>query len=117
VPSQIERAVKRFRAQMATIEVGNGGLYGPIGLGAALMLPVLAYWLPSLGAVEFIADNDPSKDGLRYINFNRPIRCVYDLRGRDVVITAIGTRHACRALIKQAFDQGAQNVTVPLGVL
>lgn len=115
VPSEIERAHKRFVARMATVEIPD--YEGIIGFGAALMLPVLRYWLSGLEALEYIADNDRSKDGLRYINFNKPIRSDYDLSGRDVVITAIGTRLACRELIRQAFEKGAQNVIVPLGVL
>lgn len=112
VPSSITLALEQFKARLATVELP----YDTIGFGAALMLPVLAYWLPALKNVAYIADNDKSKDGLRYINFNKRIRSDYDLKNRTVVITAIGTRLACRELIKQAFDKGAQDVIVPLGV-
>jgi hypothetical protein len=116
VPSQITAAKERFARRMAAVEM-NGGAVDPIGFGAALMLPVLAYWLPNLSHIEYIADNDPAKDGLRYINFNKPIRRDYELYGRNVVITAVGSRLAARELIRQAFDRGAQDVVVPLGVL
>lgn len=113
VPSEIVEAYERFRARWETVDVPIEA----IGFGAALMLPVLSYWLPALDVIDYIADNDRSKDGLRYINFNRPIRCDYDLKDRDVVITAIGTKLACRELVRQAFDKGARNVIVPLGML
>ena len=90
---------------------------GFVAFGAALMLPVAAYYMPSLHLVDYIADNDASKDGLRYINFNKRITCNYDLAGRDVVITAINTKLACRALTKLAWDMGARNVLVPLQML
>lgn len=85
-----------------------------VALGAALMLPVFAHYLPELRQCEYVADNDRSKDGLRYINFNRPIRCDYDLAGRDVVITALNTKLAGRALMQLAFEKGARNVYLPL---
>jgi len=119
VPSEITVAFKRFKAYLAQVRIpyGDGYCFGPVGFGAALMLPVLKYWLSAIDNIQHIADNDQSKDGLRYINFNKPIRCDYDLKERDVVITAIGTRLACRELIRQAFDKGAADVIVPLGVL
>ncbi len=84
-----------------------------IAFGAALMLPVFAYYLPELANAEYIADNDVSKDGLRYVNFNVPIRRNYDLKGRDVVITALNTKLAGRALTEIAFRNGARNVFIP----
>lgn len=88
-----------------------------IAFGAALMLPMLAYWMPSLGDIEYIADNDRSKDGLRYVNFNKRIRADYELAGRDVVISAVWTKLAARALTAQALEKGARSVLVPLTTL
>lgn len=90
---------------------------GWIALGASLMLPTLVYYLPALNDVEYIADNDRSKNGLRYVNFNKQICSKYDLKGRDVVVTATSTKLACRALTAQAFKDGARNVVVPVAVL
>ena len=115
VPSSITAAMERFKWQMSSDRFFRWG--GTVGFGAALMLPILSYWLPPLKEIEYIADNDMAKDGLRYINFNKPIRCIYDLKGCDVVITAIGTKLACRELVKQAFEKGALHVIVPLGAL
>lgn len=113
VPSTIEKVMAVFLSRVGNTLI----LSESVGFGAALMLPVLAYWLPALKELEYIADNDQSKDGLRYINFNRPINCSYDLRDRRVVITAIGTKLACRALVIQAFDRGAREVIVPLAAM
>ena len=86
-------------------------------LGAALMLPLFAYHLPRIASAEYVADNDPSKDGLRYTNLDLPIRKDYDLKGRDVLIGAINTKLACRELVKLAFEKGARNVITPLHLL
>lgn len=88
-----------------------------IAFGAALMLPMLAYWMPSLQDIEYVADNDRGKDGLRFVNFNKRIRVDYDLAGRDVVISAIWTKLAARALTAQAIEKGARSVIVPLRTL
>ena len=87
---------------------------GSIALGAALMLPVLSYWMPELQNVDEIADDDANKNGLRYINFNKRITNNYRLFGRDVVITAIGTKEATRKLTKRAIDAGARRVILPM---
>lgn len=89
----------------------------PIALGASLALPILSYYLPNLANAEFIADDDESKKGLRYINFNKEIRNDYDLSGKDVVITAVGTKLACRKMIEKAFALKARNVISPLNTL
>lgn len=90
---------------------------GSIALGAALMLPVLAYWFPELDAVEYIADDDPSKEGLRYVNFDKPIKVEYDLEDRDVVITATGSKTAYRALTRKAIAAKARRIILPIPVL
>lgn len=90
---------------------------GSVGFGAALMVPVLAWWFTDLHGIEFIADNDRSKDGLRYVNFNKRIHADYELAGRDVVITGIASKSAGRALVSEAFQKGARNVIVPLHAL
>lgn len=90
---------------------------GTIALGAALMLPVLAYWFPELDAVEFIADDDPQKNGLRYVNVNKIIKNEYSLRDMDIVITAIGSNQATRALTRKAIDAGARRIILPLHTL
>ena len=111
--SDIWDAYERFKARLSVVEVPEKA----IGFGAALMLPVLAYHLPELKRISYIADNDKSKHGLRYVNFNKRISCNYDLSGRDVVVTGIATKMAARALVAEAFQKGARNVIVPLAAL
>jgi len=108
-----------YRTFMESIETCRRSLEDRkfIVLGAALMLPLLKYYLPELMRAEYIADNDKSKNGLRYINLNLPIRNDYALLDMDVLIGAINTKLACRELVKLAFERGARNVIVPTHTL
>lgn len=105
-------ACQSFEDEIKAVRVPNGA----IAYGASLMLPVLSYWL-DLSGIEFIADNDKSKRGMRYINFNKRIETDFNLRYRDVVITGVASKIAARALVADAFEQGANNVVVPLHTL
>lgn len=67
--------------------------------GASPMLPVLSYYLPIEDAL-FIADD-----------FKSPYKAE-DLKGRDVLITAV-SKMTARKLVKKAFEVGARNVIVP----
>ena len=115
---QIRYSHSIFMHNMTGVNVELPRYHWYIAFGAALMLPILAYYLPDLHqGTDHIADNDRSKNGLRYINFDRPIRCDYDLEGRDVVITGIATKMAARSLVTEAIAKGAKNVIVPLHTL
>ena len=87
------------------------------GYGASLMLPVLYYYLPSLARLQYVMDEDASKHGQRYVNFNVKIVPVEDVTGRDVMVTAFNTKRAVRAIVSKLFSAGAENVIVPFHVL
>jgi hypothetical protein len=109
----ISRAHTEFEHMISEVSVPKGA----IGFGAGPMVPVLRYHLPALENIAYIADNDRSKNGLRYTNFDKSIRADYDLADRDVVITAVTSKLSARALTAQAFERGARNVIVPVKVL
>ena len=88
-----------------------------VAFGAAFTLPVWKYHMPELNYIEYIADDDTTKNGLRYINFNKEIRNDYNLEGRDVIITGASTKMTCRKLVTKAFNLKAMNVIVPLHIL
>jgi len=111
---QVEWGYKVFKASMNACNLSLLWRDQPIAYGASLALPVLSYHLPHLGNVEFIADDDQGKAGLRYINFNKEIRYGYDLKDMDVVITAVSTKLACRRMVENAMRQQAKNVIVPI---
>jgi len=87
------------------------------GYGAALMLPLFAWHIPALHGLPALWDEDESKHGLRYVNFNKLIEPVGAIRDKTFVVTAINTKLAGRAIIRKLFDGGARDVIVPLGSL
>ena len=110
--SMIIEAEEKFHWAMQSLKLALKGKTF-VAFGAALMLPVLAYYLPELAGAEYVADNNPEKNGLRYVNLDLRITNDYDLKGKDVLITAINTKLAQRELVKLAFQDGARNVIVP----
>ncbi|HLA13664.1 MAG TPA: class I SAM-dependent methyltransferase [Gemmatimonadaceae bacterium] len=90
-----------------------------IAFGAGLMLPLVAYYIPALELVECIVDEDPAKEGLRFINFNKRITRLSDvnLAGRDIVVTAIATKLAMRRILTKLFALNVENVIIPLSQL
>jgi hypothetical protein len=69
--------------------------------GEGLMFPVLSYWLPS------IKDAEKADDA----------KGAFNLRDRDVVITAVSSKMTARLLVMKAFERGARNVFTPFNQL
>ena len=88
------------------------------GYGAALMLPVLSYFLENdFSNFECIIDDDPRKDGLYYLNLQVPIR------GRDAIksereaiffLTAIASLTNVRSILPNLFKLRPKHVIIPL---
>jgi hypothetical protein len=110
--SKVQFAIDDFRREVWSTRVPEGAL----ALGAALMLPVLVYWMQELHKVCGIYDEDQRKEGLRYINFNKKIGKRWGYR-EDVVVTAIGSKAAARALTEKAIEWGAKRIVLPLHTL
>lgn len=120
LPAREEEVVKRlaiFRNQLdIALEHLDRGSARPIyGLGAAQMLPVLAYHMGSdLGFLECVFDDDARRAGLMYPGLAPAIRqpssgnCVRDGR---VLITALDS---ARPLIRRAAELGARQIVVPV---
>jgi hypothetical protein len=109
---RMQSAIGGFIDEVKSVRIPDGAL----ALGAALMLPVLVYWIPDLDKVCGIYDEDPRKEGLRYINFNKKIGKQWGYQ-EDVVVTAIGSKAAARSLTKKAIDGGARRIILPLHTL
>ena len=88
------------------------------GYGAALMLPVLSYFLDNdLSCLECIVDDDPRKDGLYYLNL--PVQ----IRGRDAIenereaiffLTAVASLSNVRRILPNLFKFRPKHVIVPM---
>jgi hypothetical protein len=90
---------------------------GPmVAFGAGLMLPLVAYYLPALAKVDCVVDDDRTKDGLRFVNFNKEIvhSSKIALADKDVVVTALATKLALRRILGKLFAMKVGNVIVPL---
>lgn len=87
-----------------------------VAFGAALMLPILVYYVPALERVTCIVDDDKSKNGLRFVNFNKRIVHSegFQFDGKDVVVTAVSTKLALRRVTEKLFKLGIDNIIIPL---
>jgi len=87
--------------------------------GASLMLPILGYYIPSLCRAQSILDGSPTKHGLTYVNFQRPIGSDADVNfsEADFVVTAVATKAATRSITNLLSQRGARNIVLPLNML
>lgn len=110
---EVRRASMDFTKTMNSFNDAVLRLRDPIGYGASLMLPVLRYYAPALEELSSVMDQDETKHGLRYVNFNKRIDFAHVVTGRDVVVTAFNTKMAVRKIAAILMDTGARNVVVP----
>jgi len=91
------------------------------GYGAALMLPVLSYFLENdFSNFECIVDDDQRKNGLYYINLPVPIKgreAIKDERNSVFLLTAIASLSNVRSMLPRLFQLRPKHVIVPLTTL
>jgi len=90
------------------------------GYGAALMLPVLDYYLKNLRRLECILDDDPRKNGLYYLNFPLQIKLpsqVKRLKDSAVVVTAINSVLNYRAVVARLIALKVRQIILPLNLI
>jgi len=89
------------------------------GYGAALMLPVLSYYLGNdFQSFECIIDDDENKAGLSYINLPITIRTtknVKDIHDSIVMVTAISAINNIRRILVKLADLNPKQIIVPMG--
>lgn len=93
---------------------------GPIyGFGAALMLPLLSYYVNEVSSLECILDDDPAKQGLFYINV--PLKIVppdsVGIRNSTVLITAMNSKQAIRAIVRRLIELNVRNIVIPANLI
>ncbi len=89
------------------------------GYGAALMLPVLGYYLAGLTELRCIIDDDKNKDGLYYINL--PLKIVHsekidDIRDAVICITAINSKQPLRAIMSKMIELKVKEIILPMNL-
>jgi hypothetical protein len=113
----IARANQDFIAEMVCFDERIERLRDPVGFGAALMVPLLRYYVPNLDRLGCIYDQDESKHWKRWINFDVPIKPNKPVAGLDVVVTAFNTKLAVRKIVNKLTNEGARTVLVPFHAL
>ncbi len=119
---QIFEQYKLFRDCMDTanrrvFSLRNETIYG---YGAALMLPVLHYYLRGLSELKCIIDDDKNKEGLYYINL--PLKIVHsekisNIKDSAILITAINSKHAVRAIMSKLIDLRVKQIIIPTNLI
>lgn len=90
------------------------------GYGAALMLPVLEYYLKRIRNLKNILDEDRSKKNLYYVNLPVQIKRpedVKDLHDSVVLVTAINSLQARRAIVNRLIHMNAEKIIVPVNII
>jgi cyclopropane-fatty-acyl-phospholipid synthase len=108
--------ISSINAAEARIALLGGQFYC---FGASLMLPILAYYLPSLAKAHAIIDMSLIKQGLTYVNFELPIigEAEVDYLSTDFVVTAVATKAATRQIVKSLLERESRNIICPLNTL
>ena len=83
------------------------------------MLPILHYYMPSMSKALKIIDQDKSKSGLSYANFDFEIieGSDTDLTESDVIVTAVASKLTARKIITKLTDLKAMNIILPLNTI
>ena len=90
------------------------------GFGAALMLPLLAYYVPAVFNLQYIIDDDPNKQGLYFLNV--PLEIVSSgsvgvLAESCVLITAMNSKKVIRTILGRLIEIGVRDIIVPANLV
>lgn len=86
------------------------------GFGAALMLPLLYYYIKEISSLDCIIDDDLGKKGLYYINLPLKISLpceIKNIKDSTVVITAINSKLVTRAIIERLIQLKVRDIVIP----
>ncbi len=109
-----------FKDEMALtnrrmIHFGSEIMYG---YGAALMLPVLSYYLENdFKQLVGILDDDPSKTGKFYLNLPVQIqdpKTIDDISETVILLTAISSKINVKCILKKLFEINPKHILFPL---
>ena len=84
------------------------------GFGAGLMVPTLAYSLPAIGKLRYLYDDNPDKQGKRFINLNVEIRPSSEMTETEIIVlTSISTKLSARGILMKLLKENGNDVIVP----
>jgi hypothetical protein len=97
------------------VHMQNNRIYG---YGAALMLPVISYYLKNdFSCIDCIIDDDIEKDGLFYLNLPVQIKHISridDLKDAVLLLTAISSRINTKRILGKLFNMDLKRIIYPL---
>lgn len=87
--------------------------------GASLMLPIIPYYIPAMKEALAIIDQDKSKIGLSYVNFDVEIKdsSNIDFSKSNVLVTALATKFATRKIVSKLSELKTMNIILPLNTI
>lgn len=112
--AKIRNANAAFMAQARALNARLSMDEGVIGYGASQMFALLRYYLPAVGLLEYVVDEDESKAGM---DFPVEVRHFHNMTGRTVMVTAFNTKMAVRSIVQKLFNMNARDVIVPFSYL
>lgn len=90
------------------------------GYGAALMLPVLEYYLKRITRLKAILDEDPAKTNLYYLNvpvqIKRPDQ-IKNIENTVMVVTAINSLQAVRSIVTKLRSLQVKKIIIPVNLI
>jgi hypothetical protein len=90
------------------------------GYGAALMLPILGYYINNLNRLKYIIDEDESKNNMYYLNLPIQIKSpkeVVDIKRSAVVVTAINSMQPMRQIINKLIGLKVRQIILPINII
>jgi cyclopropane-fatty-acyl-phospholipid synthase len=121
-----KQVIERYKLFRDCMNVANARIAsfkdaGPIyGYGAALMLPLLGYYVEELTGLRCILDDDTSKQGLYYINVPLkivPPDSIDNLADSTVVVTAINSKQVVRAITSRLIGLNVRDIIIPINLI
>ena len=119
---QIHRQYKLFKDSMniANRRINSYENKTIYGYGAALMLPLLNYYLKDLNRLKCVFDDDKSKNGLYYINL--PLKIVFpgvddNMKDSIILVTAINSKQSIRAITSRLINMKVRDIIIPSNLI
>lgn len=125
IPITTEKILQKYKIFKDCMEIANECLVSMknekiYGYGAALMFPILNYYMKGLSELEYIIDEDKNKQGLYYINSSPKIialKEVEDIKNSTIIITAINSKQVLRAITSKLIDLKIKNILIPINLI
>ena len=121
--NDIDKSYKVFKQGMMSVNARLHYFENEMifGYGAALMLPVLSYYLDNdLSNLQCIIDDDLRKDGLYYLNLPVPIRskeAIINERESIFLLTAVASLKNVRTILPNLITMRPKHIIVPLNTI